>query len=602
MRSAFSNLLTHRNPVVIAILLVLLFAVRVHAGDDVVLQAMKDELARSMQRLQLEKLDKPYFIAYRINEISGTTTSASFGSLLIAANPNRARFLTVEVRVGDYSFDNTNFLGTSFFSAPAIGAGFGGSFQLPLEDDYNAIRRQLWLATDAAYKKAVEDLSKKRAALQNKTRAEELPDFSRADPNTVNATMAAPPFNRQEAEKLARELSAAFREMPEVFSSRVDFRFSLRHTLYLNSEGATFVRDKPLVGLVVSAETQADDGMPLADSFAFYGRSISELPNKTELLKAIRESGSYLAKLRKAPLLETYNGPVLLEGQAAAATFGQIFAPRLLATRRPVTERPQLETMAAQSDNPFLDRLGGRVLPTSLSVSDNPAATEFGSQRLVGTNKVDDDGVPTRETRLVEKGYLKTLLATRVPVRGIPGSTGSRHGNGPMPTNLLMSAENGRTKEELKQELLRLVKERGNEFGVVIRRISNPLLTRDSMQIQLGGFGAAGRLPDELRNIVVAYKVYPDGREELIRNVIISGITVQSFKEIVAASKAVTVSSEPLASRSVFSPPFDISATDAAISPVSLAVPSLLFEELTLKKPAGEIPKPPVAKHPFFDR
>ena len=601
MRS-FDKPLANRNSVAVAILLVLLFGAKVHASDEVVLQAMKDELARSMQRLQLEKLEKPYFIAYRINEMSTTTTSASFGSLLNAANPNRARFLTVEVRVGDYSFDNTNFLGAASFSSPALGAGFGGTFQLPLEDDYNAIRRQLWLATDAAYKKAVEDLSKKRAALQNKTRSEELPDFSRADPNTITATVAAPALNRQEAEKLVRELSAAFREMPEIFSSRVDLRFSLRHTLYLNSEGATFVRDKPLVALLVSAETQAEDGMPLADSFAFYGRSISELPNKADVSKAIRESGAQLAKLRKAPLLERYNGPVLFEGQAAATTFAQIFAPRLLATRRPVSERPQLEGMAAQADNPFVDRLGGRVLPTSLSVTDNPTATELGNERLVGTNKVDDDGVLARETRLVEKGYLKMLLATRVPVRGIANSTGSRYGGGPMPTNLLVSAENGRTKEELKQELLRLVKERNIEFGIVIRRIGNPMLIRDSMQILIGGFGPAGRLPDEMRNIILAYKVFPDGREELIRNVIISGITVQSFKEIVATSQAITVASEPLASRSVLPGPFDIGASDAATTPISFAVPSLLFEELTLKKPAGEIPKLPVAKHPFFDR
>jgi len=581
---------------------VLLSTISVEAGDDVVLKAMKDELARSMRKLQLEKLEKPYFIAYRVNEVAATGASASFGSLLSTSTPSRTRGLSVEVRVGDYAFDNTNFFAAPSFASGPIGSVFGGSFQLPLEDDYQAIRRQIWLATDAAYKKAVEDLSKKRAALQNKTRSEDLPDFSRVDAATLTATTTAAEFNRPEAEALVRELSAAFRAMPDIFSSRVDLRVGFRHTLYVNSEGTTFVRDIPLVALSVNAETQATDGMPLADSFVFYGRSMADLPTKVEVLSRIRESGANLAKLRQAPLLERYNGPVLLEGQAATAAFGQLFAPRLLATRRPVFDRPQFESMAAQIDNPFLDRIGGRVLPVSLSVVDNATITEFANARLIGGSKVDDDGVPARETRLVEKGYLKTLLATRVPARGITNSTGNRYGLGPMPTNVLVIAENGRTDRELKQELLRLAKERGSEFGIVIRRIGNPALVRDAMQIQVGGFGNPGRQADEMRNIVLAYKVYPDGREELIRNAVLSGLTVESFREIVGVSLTPAVISEPFTFRSVLSFSFDFGAAEAAAAPVSLAVPSLLFEELTLKKPAGDIPKPPVAKHPFFDR
>ncbi len=211
---------------------VLLVTISVEAGDDVVLKAMKDELARSMQKLQLEKLEKPYFIAYRVNEVAATGASASFGSLLSTSTPSRTRGLSVEVRVGDYAFDNTNFFAAPSFASGPIGSVFAGSFQLPLEDDYQAIRRQIWLATDAAYKKAVEDLSKKRAALQNKTRSEDLHDFSRVDAATLTATTTAAEFNRPEAEALVRELSAAFRAMPDVFSSRVDLRvsFSTRST------------------------------------------------------------------------------------------------------------------------------------------------------------------------------------------------------------------------------------------------------------------------------------------------------------------------------------------------------------------------------------
>ena len=42
-----------------------------------------------------------------------------------------------------------------------------------------------------------------------------------------------------------------------------------------------------------------------------------------------------------------------------------------------------------------------------------------------------------------------------------------------MPSNMIVTATQGMTPEELKQELLLLVEERQAEFGVLIRRIGN---------------------------------------------------------------------------------------------------------------------------------
>src|SRR3954451_14766114 len=85
------------------------------AAEDGVMKAMRDELARSMKKLQLETLQKPYFIAYRELEQDTCAATASFGALVTAAcNPPepgrpRSRNMSVEVRVGDYARDNTNF-------------------------------------------------------------------------------------------------------------------------------------------------------------------------------------------------------------------------------------------------------------------------------------------------------------------------------------------------------------------------------------------------------------------------------------------------------------------------------------------------------------
>ena len=52
----------------------------VHAEDDILQRALRDELARSMQQLQLEDLERPYFISYRVREVKSKSSSATFGS------------------------------------------------------------------------------------------------------------------------------------------------------------------------------------------------------------------------------------------------------------------------------------------------------------------------------------------------------------------------------------------------------------------------------------------------------------------------------------------------------------------------------------------
>ena len=242
------------------ILVLLLFCmasgrVTASAQDDVVMKAMRDELDRSMKQLRVQNLDKPYFISYRVNDQTSMTAGAVLGGLT-AGKVNHRRLLTVEVRVGDYALDNTNFL--SFRFGPAgVSRGFGNTVQLPLEDDYKETRRQIWLATDAAYKKALEDLAQKRAALQNETRGDDLPDFSKEPPVTSHEGPVAMDLDLQRAEALARRLSAVWRDMPDVYRSSVEIEASAEYTRYLNSEGTAYTRATPFVGLTAYAATQA---------------------------------------------------------------------------------------------------------------------------------------------------------------------------------------------------------------------------------------------------------------------------------------------------------------------------------------------------------
>ena len=579
----------------------LLFSRPASAQDDVVLRAMRDELARSMQQLQLEKLEKPYFVAYRVTEKNSAEATASFGALLSSSSA-RNRFLAVEIRVGSPNLDNSHFLSMSFLNRGGLAGGFRGSADLPLEDNYRELRRQLWLATDSAYKKALEDLSRKRAALEDKTSTEEVPDFSQEQPATTTEAQAPVKIDATQLESLARSLSAVFKGSPTIFSDSANVTLEQAYTRYVNSEGTTFTRNTPVAGVVLRAETQAADGAPIHDFLAAYGQSIGDLPSPHDLESRALAMGQRLEKLRSAPVLDHYNGPVLFEGQAAAELFCQVIAPALLSVRLPLSDAPQFATFSASLENPYQDRLGGRVLPDFLSVADDPTLSRYEGEPLLGARRVDDDGVPTRRTVLVENGTLKTLLATRDPVAGVTQSTGSRRAGTVAPSNLLVTATQGIPDEAMKARLLSLVKQRGKPYGIVVERLANPMASevQDMMMSLMSSImpGQGGEGPTRLA--LVAYKIFPDGREELLRNAAIQGVTTASFKDVVVASTRSLVYSTPfvIMGRSIFSIFAGGSPAEMGVPIVSFVVPSLLLDDISLKQPMKEFPKPPLSSRP----
>ncbi len=546
----------------IGVCLLAVLSLPVWAADDVVMRALRDELARSMKDLQIEKLGKPYFISYRVEDRKQLGTSATFGALLTGSLA-RSRFVVVQVRVGDYRRDNSNFL-----TYPVRANGLSETSSLPLDDDYQELRRQVWLATDSAYKAAVETLAKKRAALENRTTREDLPDFSHEEPSTVLEPAAPAKLDLARAEALVRSLSALFHQQSEVSVSNVSLELSDTHTWYLNSEGSATTSESTVASLVASAETQAEDGMTLRDWVSIAARLMDDFPKEAEIAMRIRTMAERLTRMRHAPLVDRYNGPVLFTGGAGAEIFSQVLAPKFLALRVPISDNPKFETYAAQNVSKFQDRLGARVLPSFLSVADDPAQTSYQGTPLGGGHAVDDEGVRSRPVKLVEKGILKTLLITRDPVSQIPQSTGSFRTFGAQPSNFIVSVEDGKSGAEMQAQLLSLIKQRDTGYGIMVRRVGREV-----------------------------YRIYPDGHQELVRQGLFDGLDDAAFKDLVAASRDLTVYTQPFA------------AVGGRIYPgqsgaplVSFVAPSLLFEELTLKPAPGELPKLPLSKHPFFEK
>jgi hypothetical protein len=567
------------------------------AQDDVDLRAMKDELARTMSQVQISGMDKPYFVAYRLDDIRMSAISASLGSLT-QDSPTRMRFVGVEMRVGDPSLDNTNFFSPRSFSGGAAGL-LGGIRQAPLDDDYQQIRRAFWLASDTGYKGVLEDLSSKRAALAAQNQTEKVPDFSSEPPKVELDPLSAAALPDDDLKKLARDLSAVFKSLPDLYASSVEIQARGDDARYLNSEGSAFTRSQRMIKLEVNAQVQAADGQTIADSIDLYALTLADLPSEGTLIARADAMGDRVLKLRSAASLDRYNGPVLFEGEAAPELFAQQFAPGLSAARTPLSDQAGFaqffDQMINQLGGPsFEDKIGGRVLPNFLSVTDNPRIAEYQGLKLMGTCAIDDDAVATQETKLVEHGLLKTLLSTRVPTSATPHSTGSRRGWGPAPSNLLVTTDKPVTDADLRKRLLQLAAERSLPYAIVVRHI--------------GGGGAAsfikkvsGMMRQDIQvssSLAEVYKLFPDGHEELVRGVELSDMSPALFRDIVAAGDTPTVYTDDFIPR--VSAIFSLGISSATQVPVvSYVAPSLLFDEVSLVHSEGQNPNLPIGTSPL---
>ncbi len=178
-------------------------AAPVPAGDtDKTLAALHDEIERSRQRLVLPGQERPYYIQYRLLDLDERTISAQFGALL-ESTTSRNRFMSVDVRVGNYALDSSNFLGDQGFR------GFLGSTgTVGIDRDYDSLRQDVWLATDQAYKEALDALSHKQAVLRSLANAPTIDDFSKQQPIVLVEPHAEPDWTSRDWESEAKTVSA----------------------------------------------------------------------------------------------------------------------------------------------------------------------------------------------------------------------------------------------------------------------------------------------------------------------------------------------------------------------------------------------------------
>lgn len=540
-------------------------------AEDIIVKALKDELHRSMNDLQLEEAQKPYFIGYTVFDNTQYSESFFMGTS-VRDDRSRTRSLRVEVRVGSYEFDNRNYQPRANRSS-AITQG------LPVTDDYEELRRAIWRATDVAYKNAVQNFAAKKTALENRRQDDTLADFSVEKPYQHESNIDADQVdtNLYVVRDPARQLSRLFQDAPEIYTSVVIATGAKRRRVFLNSEGSSYDIHEQQCRIRTMAFTQAQDGTELQDYSTEYSTDCKNFPPLREMKGRVQEVIERLRNLRLVePPTEVYNGPVMFEGQASAEIFRRLLLPRLLAIRVPMTDNPRSDSLRPR--NPFLDKIGARVISAKIDVINDPTQALFDNRPLLGHYEVDRQGVPSRRTLLIDDGRLQTLLSTRSPVDEFATSSGSsRSGGSAIPGNVFLLPEEGEglTGEEMQKELEFLMLDYGVEYGIVVRRLAN--------QSELA-FG------NRTSNVLEAYKLYPDGREELLPVVEITGFNDRTLRDVVAVSEDVNR----------FDTVFGYSG-GAWVTPISIIAPSILIEELTVRKMRPISPKPPVVPHPYAE-
>jgi predicted Zn-dependent protease len=509
------------------------------------LLAMQAELKREQEKLVLPGMQRPYFIQYRLEDIATYEAVANYGALT-AESEGRQRVVRVEVRIGDYKSDSSSARGD-------------GSLQLaPEDDDPTALRFALWTATDEAYKNALRAYATKQATLKKFENAPTANDFAPAKPLTLIEPLAKLELDREGWKQRIVEASGLFATAPEAAAFAVAVQGSSanvsgiavnRYTV--NTDGMVLRHGYTGYADSISIAGQAADGMELARSNGTTAETAAGLESAEALRKRTITNLLSFNELRNAPIVEAedYHGPVLFSGDASADVFGRLFVPNVEA------DRPDVGTNA-RTQGAYQSSLKTPVLPAFLTVVDDPTMKSFEGHALLGSYKVDDEGVPAEAVTVVERGKLVNYLLGREPVKDFPASNG--HGRAALgqaahskSSVMIVKSSEGLTDAAMYARLLALAKEQG----------------RDVYEVETLGGELSPRL---------LYRVSPEGKKTLVRGAVFDELDQRAIR-----SGMVAAGGKPYVAQ-VIGP-----------LPKSTIVPEFLFADIGVKRANEEQQKLP---------
>ena len=537
------------------------------ANESALITALDAELKRAMASLGADgtaaaQQPRPYFLSYAVSDGTAVTIAAQYGAIT-NSNEGHRRSVDVQVRLGSPAEDNTH--GDRRNSALT-------TFPLPLTDDPSAIARSLWYATNHGYARALDGYLKVKTEQQVRAKEEDASaDFSTEKPETTLLPPApALAVDRAAWEQRLREISKLFAQYPDIFSDQVEFQTSSETDYFVSSEGARVATPNHVARIVIVARTRAADGMDMFRAETFEADSAAHLPDQKTLTDKAIAMAKNLEDLRVAPITEPFSGPAILSGRASAVFFHEVLGHRLEGQRQRGDEEGQT----------FTKLLGKPILPSFLSVADDPTLATFHGTWLSGHYDFDDEGEAARRVELIHDGVLETFLMSRLPIASVAQSNG--HGRaevGHMPTgrqgNLIVTSSKSVSDAELRSMLIAEARKQGKAYGLYFEDISS-------------GFAVTTRRSPQAFQVIplVVYRVYVDGRpDQLVRGVSIVGTPQAALNSIVATGDR----------QDIFN---GICGAESGSIPVSAVAPAMLVSQIETQRQAQGTSRPPILPPP----
>jgi TldD protein len=345
-------------------------------------------------------------------------------------------------------------------------------------------------------------------------------------------------------------------------NSHVSLQVKHQTRLFVNSDGSQVAESQAFWQLEAYLWHLSDKGDGIPWTISHFVNDPAELPDLKNFRKEIRTAARLLEKIAAAPRFHSYSGPVLLDPIPAGLLIHEAMGHRLEGNR----------LRSGGEARTFADSLGKPVLPEFLSLNDHPQDSHLelpnGELRtLVGHYRYDDEGTPSTTADLISGGKLAGFLTSRVPIQRRHASNGharsSHHERAISRMGVThLQSEHSATAKELKAKLLEEVQRQNLPYGIRILNASSGETTTDAYDFQAF-----------LGEINLAARIFPDGREELIRGVNFVGTPLNAVQGIIAAGD------DPVIDNAWC-------GAESGMVPVSTISPSLLIRNLELQSKA----------------
>ncbi|MCK4664186.1 MAG: hypothetical protein KAT68_15060 [Bacteroidales bacterium] len=493
---------------------------------EVFFEAMKDEMQRNIESLSYEDFDPPFYISYTIGDIKVYNAKASLGALYYSLE-DVSRNWSARVMVGNYEINDENFTEHPRYRSNDI-----EYFNIPLENDYNGIRRSLWISANNIYKSAASKYKNKIEAIEKNNLQKsvlEIQDFCKVPIIKKNIESADFPYSKHHWDSILRVVSSAFIKYNWIRNSEMELNFYQARIYFMNTEGIKTSVPIQLASLKIYAQTLSETGDHISDYIVYHAKTPKDLPTIDKLVEHVDKLANLLNQLKTASkLYEGYNGPVIISDCISGKFFmKELFGGKdnLKAFRESLQNKPESSFSYGKSFNSFENKMNKKVYPREFTIVTNSKLNSYNKIKLIGDFSIDAEGVePPEEMVLVENGVLKALLNDRTPTRNVPNSNGHKrygivnngfsHAVGP--GNLFVKSNKGLSYDSLLIKAINIAKEEDLEYILVAKA---PIL-------------------HNCQSPVCFYKHYINtGEEELIRGIGSQNIITNNLKNVAGVSK-----------------------------------------------------------------